>query len=91
MENEINKIDVAVKPITVYTPESQIRYPIRLLRDMFRDLTGHFFGTNTMWYLPSHTACDRPFFILASFVFIRFRCSPNPFIRNGAFLLNTIA
>jgi lipopolysaccharide transport system permease protein len=48
MENEINKIDVAVKPITVYSPESQIRHPINLLRDMFRDLIS---GRELAWRL----------------------------------------
>jgi lipopolysaccharide transport system permease protein len=48
MENEINKIDIAVKPITVYSPESQIRYPAKMLRDMFRDL---FAGRELAWRL----------------------------------------
>jgi lipopolysaccharide transport system permease protein len=48
MENEINKIDVAVTPITVYSPESQIRHPIRLVRNMFSDLIS---GRELAWRL----------------------------------------
>jgi len=43
--------------------------------------------SQTMWYLHSHTVCDKLFFICCSFLMDQ----PRPILRNGAFLLNTTA
>ena len=50
-----------------------------------------FLGTQTMWYLQSHTVCDKLLFILRSFRLDQSRVQPRAILRQGAFLLNTTA
>ncbi len=61
------------------------------LRNLPYMILRRFLGTQTIWYLHSHTVCDNVLFITAPFVIICFGCSPDLIIRQGAFLLNTTA
>jgi hypothetical protein len=71
--------------------QSRLRIVLNSWRSFPNMILRRFFGTQAVWYLHSHTVCDKLFLIHSSFRSDQSRVQPRPILRQGAFLRNTTA